>query len=324
MVLPAPAAALPSLAEVDQARERIAADVHWTPLLSSRTLGALSQSSVWLKCENLQRTGSFKIRGALNALQRARELGRLPAAGVLTYSSGNHGQALALAARIVGCKAIVVVPEDIAEVKRAAIEGYGSEVVSCGLTSIDRYERALGIAQATGALIVPPFDDADIIAGQGTTGLEIVEDLPEVDAILVPTGGGGLVSGIAIAVTARNPSIRVFGVEPESANALYLSMAAGEIVKLSHVPRTIADGLRPSAPGALTFAAARRYVERFLLVDDEAILRAQRLLLERAKLFVEPSGAAAVAALLEHRHELRGLRVVAVLSGGNAAPPRWL
>jgi threonine dehydratase len=314
-----PSPSLPSLSDIDAARDRIGAHVHWTPLLSSRTIGSLTETNVWLKCENLQRTGSFKIRGALNACLRAREEGRLPEAGVLTYSSGNHGQALALAASLVGCAARVVVPEDIPDVKRAAIGGYGASVEPCGLTSIDRYERAVAIAEETGALIIPPFDHADIIAGQGTTGLEILEDLPEVDTILVPTGGGGLLSGVAIGTTARNPSTRIFAVEPAEANGMQRSMDAGQIVQLTHVPRTIADGLRPSAPGELTLEAARRHVERVLLVDDDAILRAQRMILERAKLLVEPSGAAAVAALLEHRSEFRGQRIVAVLTGGNTA-----
>jgi len=312
-----PSPTLPELADMDAARDRIGAQIHWTPLLSSRTLGSLSGTSVWLKCENLQRTGSFKIRGALNACLRAQQEGRLPEAGVLTYSSGNHGQALALAAKLVDSRARVVVPEDIPTVKRDAIEGYGATVEPCGLTSIDRHERAIAIAEETGALIIPPFEHADIIAGQGTAGLEIIDDLPEVDTILVPTGGGGLLAGVAIGTTQRNPSTRVFAVEPADANSMKLSLDADEVVRLTQVPRTVADGLRPSAPGELTLEAARRHVENVLLVDDDAILFAQRLILERAKLLVEPSGAAAVAALLEHREELQGQRIVAVLTGGN-------
>ncbi len=314
---------LPTLADIDRAHERIAVETHWTPLLSSRTIGAITETSTWLKCENLQRSGSFKLRGALNACLAAKEAGKIGEAGVLTYSSGNHGQALALAATLVGCRATVIVPEDIPDVKRIAIEGYGAEIIPHGLTSIDRYERALVVASESGAHIVPPFDHHDIISGQGTTGLEIVEDLPDADAIVVPVGGGGILSGVAIAATERKPSIRVFGVEPSDANAMDLSMRARQIVKLSHTPRTIADGLRPSAPGELTLEAARRHVEKIFLVDDDGIRRAQSLLLERAKLLVEPSGAAGVAALLEHHAELAGLRVVVVLTGGNTAAPEF-
>ena len=241
---------------------------------------------------------------------------------MLTYSSGNHGQALALAASTVDTTATVVVPEDIPDVKRAAIEGYGSRVVTCGTTSTDRYEKAVEIAAETGALIVPPFDHPDIIAGQGTTGLEIIEEMPTADVVLVPVGGGGLLAGISIAAAGRNPGTRVFGVEPHDANGMALSLAAGEIVSLSRAPQTIADGLRPMAPGRLTFAAADQFVAGILCVSDDAIREAQQLILERAKLLVEPSGAAGVAALLEHGDQLAGLRTAVVLTGGNMPVPR--
>lgn len=296
--------------------------MHRTPVLSSRFLGEPCGARVFLKCENLQRAGSFKIRGALNACLLANERDTLGPAGVLTYSSGNHGQAVALAARLLDFPATVVVPEDIPPVKKAAIEGYGARTVCCGRTSQERHEEALRLHDETGALIVPPFNHPHIIAGQSTAGTEIIEDLPQVDTILVPVGGGGLIAGIALAAAARKPAVAVVGVEPEGANAMALSLEAGEIVSLSQPPRTIADGLRPMAPGPLTFLAARRHVARVLLVGDGAIRKAQRLLLERAKLLVEPSGAATTAALLTYGKEFRDQTVALVLSGGNTAVPQ--
>ena len=311
---------LPELPEIEAARGRIGAHAHWTPLLSSRSIGELSNTDVWLKCENLQKAGAFKFRGAMNACLRAVEEEKMPGSGVITFSSGNHGQAVALAAKTLGIDATIVVPEDIPSVKRAAIEAYGARLEIAGLTSTDRHRRALEIAEKSGGLIIPPFDHPDVIAGQGTTGLEIIDELPEVDAILVPTGGGGLLAGVAIALSHRNPSTRVIAVEPVDANAMALSIEAGEIVSLDSVPKTIADGLKPMAPGKLTLEATLEHVDRVLLVDDESILRAQRLLLERAKLLVEPSGAAGVAALLGC-DELAGLRVVTILTGGNTDLP---
>ena len=311
---------LPELPEIEAARGRIGAHAHWTPLLSSRSIGELSNTDVWLKCENLQKAGAFKFRGAMNACLRAVEEEKMPGSGVITFSSGNHGQAVALAAKTLGINATIVVPEDIPSVKRAAIEAYGARLEIAGLTSTDRHRRALEIAEKSGGLIIPPFDHPDVIAGQGTTGLEIIDELPEVDAILVPTGGGGLLAGVAIALSHRNPSTRVIAVEPVDANAMALSIEAGEIVSLDSVPKTIADGLKPMAPGKLTLEATLEHVDRVLLVDDESILRAQRLLLERAKLLVEPSGAAGVAALLGC-DELAGLRVVTILTGGNTDLP---
>ncbi|MEE3296652.1 MAG: threonine/serine dehydratase [Planctomycetota bacterium] len=311
---------LPELPEIEAARGRIGAHAHWTPMLSSRSIGELSNTDVWLKCENLQKAGAFKFRGAMNACLRAVEEEKMPGSGVITFSSGNHGQAVALAAKTLGIDATIVVPEDIPSVKRAAIEAYGARLEIAGFTSTDRHRRALEIAEKSGGLIIPPFDHPDVIAGQGTTGLEIIDELPEVDAILVPTGGGGLLAGVAIALSHRNPSTRVIAVEPVDANAMALSVEAGEIVSLDSVPKTIADGLKPMAPGKLTLEATLEHVDRVLLVDDESILRAQRLLLERAKLLVEPSGAAGVAALLGC-DELAGLRVVTILTGGNTDLP---
>jgi threonine dehydratase len=314
-----PASDLPSAADLDAAAARLRGRVHRTPILSSRSIGERCGARVYLKCENLQRAGSFKIRGALNACLEAQRANAVGPAGVLTYSSGNHGQAVALAARLLGFPATVVVPEDIPEVKRRAIEGYGGRILACGLTSQERLERALALSRETGAPIIPPFDHPHVIAGQSTVGLEIVEDLPEVETILAPVGGGGLLAGVALAAAARKPAVRVIGVEPEGANAMALSLAAGRIVSLTEPPATIADGLRPLAPGPLTFLAASRHVERILVIDDRAIREAQTFLLERAKLLVEPSGAAAAAALLEHGREIEAGTAAVVLSGGNAS-----
>ena len=206
---------LPDLLEIETARKRIGAHAHWTPLLSSRSIGELSNADVWLKCENLQKAGAFKFRGAMNACLRAVEEEKMPGSGVITFSSGNHGQAVARAAKTLGIDATIVVPEDIPSVKRAAIEAYGARLEIAGLTSTDRHRRALAISEQSGGLIIPPFAHPDVIAGQGTTGLEIIDELPEVDAILVPTGGGGLLAGVAIALSHRNPSTRVIAVEPD-------------------------------------------------------------------------------------------------------------
>lgn len=270
-----------------------------------------------MKAENLQRAGAFKIRGALNALIAAKARGELGAAGALAYSSGNHGQAVALAARTLGIRAAVVVPEDILPLKRAAIEGYGAEVILCGRTSEERRVRALEIARERGAYIVPPYDHPDVIAGQGTVGLEILEDMPDLDAIIVPVGGGGLISGICLAAKSLLPEIQIIGVEPETGNDFQLSLAAGRRVSIPP-PATIADGLRAVIPGELTFPIVQRFAECLWTASDAAIREAQRVLLERAKLLVEPSGAAAAGGYLERGVCLASKKVAIVLSGGNA------
>ncbi|MGQ9591027.1 MAG: threonine/serine dehydratase [Planctomycetota bacterium] len=275
-----PAGRAPDFEAVLAARERIAPFVHRTPLLTSRHLGAVHGARILLKAENLQRAGAFKIRGALNALLAARERGQMPPAGAVAYSSGNHGQAVALAAGIVGVRASIVVPEDILPAKRAAIEGYGAEVIPCGRTSEDRRIGALEIARERGALVVPPYDHPLVIAGQGTVALEIFEDAPELDAILVPVGGGGLISGISIVAKALRPGLRVVGAEPERGNDFQLSLAAGRRVSVPP-PETIADGLRAVVPGELTFPIVQRLVDEIWTASDASIREAQRALLER-------------------------------------------
>jgi threonine dehydratase len=236
--------------------------------------------------------------------------------GVVTGSSGNHGQALACAAKILGVRAVVVVPEDVSPAKLAAIEGYGAAIERCGRSSTERIARAMEIAELEGMTFVPPFDHPWIMAGQGTAGLEIVEDMPDVDAVLVPCGGCGLISGVATALKESLKGVKVFGVEPEGSNSTYLSFKAGHIVELTDI-NTIADGLRTASPGKITFPVVQKYVDDILLVSEEEIKNAVVLLLERAKLLVEPSGAVPVAALLYGKVPLKNKKAVALMSGGN-------
>jgi len=305
--------ALPDPIDIARAAERIRPHVHRTPLLRTDHFGC---GRLLLKAENLQRGGSFKIRGALNAVLRAREEGRIGSAGVITYSSGNHGQAVALAARIVGCASTIVVPEDIARVKLRAIEDLGAAVVLRGTTSEDRLAGAEEIARKTGAHIIPPYEHPDVIAGQGTVGLEILEEAPETDLVVVPVGGGGLISGIAIGIKSRSPRTHVVGVEPAGADDTARSLREGKRVRIDP-PRTIADGLRALTPGELTFEAIRRHVDDVWVVADESTSAAQRRLLSGAKLLVEPSGAVGLAAVLDRQTELEEKQVVVILSGGN-------
>ncbi|MBI4881868.1 MAG: threonine/serine dehydratase [Planctomycetes bacterium] len=305
------------IADVQRARERIAAGAHVTPLLSSRLLGEAAGGTVFLKAESLQRTGSFKFRGALNAVRSldSRQLAR----GVATYSSGNHAQALALAARLAGCRAVVFMPQDAPRIKVEATRAYGAEVRFAGTTSAERKAAAEAAAESEGLVIVPPFDHPGVVAGQGTAGLEIAEQAPGADVVLVPVGGGGLLSGVALALSAVLPAARVYGVEPRSADCLSRALAAGEPVTIEP-PRTIADGLKPLRVGDLPFSILRDRVAASLLVDDAEILRAVRFLALRARLVVEPSGAVGVAALLSGKLPLEGRTAVAVLSGGNVEP----
>lgn len=302
---------------VRAARRRLGADVHRTPLLSSRQLGAIAGGPVFLKCENLQRTGAFKARGALNAVRSLSAAER--ARGVTTYSSGNHGQALAWAAALEGARAVIFMPTTAPRTKVDAARGYGAEVRFAGTTSPER-KAAAELAVATeGFVMVPPFDDARIVAGQGTCLLEVLDELPAPGLVLVPVGGGGLCAGAAIVAAACSPATRVLGIEPRGADALTRALAAGEVVTIAP-PRTIADGLMPLAVGALPFAVARAHVAGTVLVDDDEIRAAVRFLALRAKLVVEPSGAVGVAALLSGRVRLEGSSAVVVLSGGNVAP----
>ncbi len=307
---------LVSLAQVRAAAERLRGVVVRTPLVELPELSDSLGHVVRLKCETLQRTGSFKARGALNFVRQLPPTATVP--GLITYSSGNHGQAVALAARLGGVPAIVVLPTTAPRVKVEGCERLGAEVVLEGTTLRERRECAEMVARERGLTIVPPFDHPWIIAGQGTLGLEILEDWPEVDAVLVPIGGGGIISGVAAALRRLRPGIRLVGVEPVGAASMRAALDAGRPVTLPTVD-SIADGLLPVRVGDLTFRHVRDLVDDVVLVDDGAIREAVRFLLLRSKLVVEPSGAVTVAALLSGAVPPPG-RTAAVLSGGNLDP----
>jgi threonine dehydratase len=303
----------PTFAEVEAARERLRPFVHRTPVLTCQTLDRLSGAKLFFKAENFQKTGAFKYRGATNAVRCLSEAEA--ARGVATHSSGNHAQALALAARTRGIPAAIVMPANAPAAKRAAVEAYGGRIVFCEPTLAAR-EEALGrVLESTGAILVHPYNDARVIAGQGTAALELLEDVPDLEAIIAPVGGGGLLSGTAVAAQGARPAIRVLGAEPELADDACRSLAEGRRLP-PRPPLTVADGLR-TALGDITFAIIRRRVERILLASDAEILAAMRLLWERAKVIVEPSGAVPLAALLSKRHDLSAKRVGVILSGGN-------
>jgi threo-3-hydroxy-L-aspartate ammonia-lyase len=284
-----------------------------TPLLPADALSDQLDTPVYVKPESLQRVGAFKIRGAWTLVRR---LAREGATGVVTYSSGNHGQAVAYAARRLGLRAVVVMPETVSEAKRRGVERLGGEVVIAGRTSADRYDRARALSAEQGLAMAPPFDHESIIAGQGTVGLEIVEDCPDVGVVCVPVGGGGLSSGVATAVKALRPAAEVVTVEPEGAPKFFTSRAKGERVVLERTA-SIADGLITLSVGVLNYRHLVRFTDRSVLVSDAAIREAVRYAVDRLKLVLEPSGAATLAWLLaQPSGALRG-PVVAVLSGGN-------
>jgi threo-3-hydroxy-L-aspartate ammonia-lyase len=307
-----------TLEDVRQAARRLGPRVHRTPVLTSRSLDEATGHRVFLKCENLQRAGAFKIRGALNKLLNLSEDER--ARGVIAFSSGNHAQGVALAARMTGTSALILMPTDAPSLKLAATRGYGAEVVFYDRQTEDREERARELVEKTGRVLVPPYDDHAIMAGQGTAALELLEDAPELDALLTPIGGGGLMAGCSTAAKALRSSIAVFGVEADTANDTWLSLRKGERVKIEPPP-TIADGIRNLSPGALSFPVLQRHLTDVLLVSDEEIKQAVRFLLLRVKILVEPTGAVPVAALLAGKLPLaEGARVGVVLSGGNVDP----
>lgn len=308
------ASSLPiSLSDVRDAASRIQPWVHRTPLLTSRSLSELAGVEVRLKCENLQRAGAFKIRGAMNALLQIQEADR--PRGVVAFSSGNHAQGVALAARLLGIPATIVMPENSVKMKVQATEAYGARVVQGGVTTATRDTVARQLAEETGASIIPPFDDERIMAGAGTVGLEIVEEWPEATAIIVPLGGGGLLSGVAMAATSMNSTIDVFGVEPAAGNDGEQSFRAGRIIAIDP-PNTIADGARTLAIGARNFAVIRERVKDVVSVDDAVLLDALKYAMYRTKLVIEPTGALGIAALLTGKVKPRG-PVAIIVSGGN-------
>ncbi len=300
---------------------RLEGVAHRTPIARSRTLDRQTGADVLVKCENLQRAGAFKFRGAFNAVSRLddEQLGR----GVAAYSSGNHAQAVALAASLVGTSALIVMPHDAPASKLEATKAYGAEIVGYDRYAEDRAAIAEQLAEQRGLALVPPYDHAHVIAGQGTAAAELIEDAVAIDAILVPVGGGGLAAGTAIAASAADHAIRVIGVEPEAGDDTRRSLAAGSRVTIE-TPRTVADGQAVQVPGELTFEINRRLVDEVVLVSDGEIVAAMAFLFERMKLVAEPSGASALAALLFGRVAVgRGDRVGVVISGGNVDAARF-
>ena len=304
-----------SIGSIREAAARIAGHAHRTPILTSETLDAMAARPLLFKAEIFQKVGAFKFRGAMHAVSRLEN--EAAARGVVTHSSGNHAQALALAARLRGIPAWIVMPKGAPAIKRRAVEGYGATVVECENTLEARESTAARVVAETGGTLIPPFDHPDVIAGQGTIALEILEEHPECEAIVAPVGGGGMISGIAIAAKALKPSIQVFAAEPARADDAFRSKAAGKIEPVKRID-TIADGLRTSL-GALTFPVVRDLVDEVLLVEEDAIVRAMRLVWERMKVLIEPSAAVGVAAVLDESFKARrGFGPTAVvLCGGN-------
>jgi threonine dehydratase len=307
---------LVTIDEVRAAEKRLASVLADTPVQRSRAVGEVAGGEVWLKCENLQRTGSFKLRGAYNRIARLSDAEK--ARGVVCASAGNHAQGVALAARMQGVRATVFMPVEAPLPKLIATQAYGAEVRSVGETFDESLDAALAFVEEQGGVFVHPFDHRDIIAGQGTLGLELVEQVPEAGTVLVCVGGGGLISGVAVALRALRPDIRIVGVQAAGAASFPASLEAGEPIAVPSCD-TIADGIAVKRPGELTLAHVRELVDDMVTVDDEEIAHAVVLLLERAKLVVEPSGAAGVAAILGGHVDLT-FPAVAVLTGGNIDP----
>lgn len=297
------------------AAARIAGAAHRTPVMTCATLDQRAGRSLFFKCEQFQKVGAFKFRGACNAVRKLDDA--TAARGVVTHSSGNHAQALALAAKMRGIPAHIVMPSNASPVKRRAVEGYGAEVIPCEPTLAARETTAAEVLVRTGGTLIPPYDHPDVIAGQGTTALELLEAVPDLDAIIAPVGGGGLLSGVALATHGLAPRVRVFGAEPLGADDAARSKSVGRLLPQTG-PKTIADGLLTSL-GELTWPVVRDRVERIILVTEEQIVTAMRLAWERAKLLIEPSAAVAVAAVMtDEFRALHGLaRVGIILSGGN-------
>ena len=315
-------AELVTAAQFAEARERLHGAVLHTPLVR---LTSVTDAVAYLKPESLQPIGSFKLRGAYNAVAQLSEAARRR--GVITYSSGNHGQGVAYAARAFGIPAVIVMPANAPQIKRDATTALGAQIVDVGPASSERRERAEALAAEHGYAIIPPYDDPAIIAGQGTCGLEILADCPDVDLVLAPVGGGGLLSGVAAAIRQQRPECHVVGVEPELAGDAAASLRQGRIVQYTaeQTTRTIADGLRTQSIGTLNFAHIQRYVERVITVTEYEIEQAMRRVAWDARLIAEPSGAVATAAMLFHLQELPPHRTaVAIISGGNAEPATLL
>ena len=304
----------PTFADIQRAAERIEPYAHRTPVFTCSSLNEMLGAHLFFKCENFQKVGAFKFRGACNAVFSLSDAEARR--GVATHSSGNHGAALALAARLRDIPAHIVMPTNAPAIKQAAVAGYGGRIVFCEPTQAARESTLVDVAQETGASFIPPYNDARVIAGQGTAALELCEDVAGLDVVMAPVGGGGLISGTALTVAALASTTRVIAAEPAGADDAYRSLQTGQI-QPSLNPQTIADGLRTSL-GDLTFAIIQRHVEQIVTVSEAAIVNAMRHVWERMKIIIEPSAAVPVAALLEKRIDLSGLRIGIILSGGNA------
>jgi threonine dehydratase len=304
---------VPTLNDIRQAAETIRPYAHRTPVLTSESLNQKAHALVYLKCENFQKVGAFKFRGACHAVFSLSEAEA--ACGVSTHSSGNHAQALALAAKLRGIPAYIIMPDNAPGVKKAAVAGYGGKITFCDPTLPAREATLARVANETGSAVIHPYNDERVIAGQGTAALELLEEVPDLDVIIAPVGGGGLLSGTAIAATDLRRGIRVIGGEPEMADDAYRSLQTREIVPSTN-PKTIADGLLTSL-GPLTFPILQQRVERIVTVSEIGIIEAMRFIWERAKIVIEPSAAVAVAVLWERKIDLSGRRVGVILSGGN-------
>lgn len=302
-----------SISDIKSAAERIKPYVHRTPVLTNESLNQQVGAQVYLKCENFQKVGAFKFRGACNAVFSLTD--EEAQRGVVTHSSGNHAQALALAARMRGIPAYIVMPSNAPQVKKNAVAGYGGQITFCEPTLAARESTMESIRLDTGATVVHPYNDERVIAGQGTAALELLEDVPDLDVILAPVGGGGLLSGTSIAAAETKKGIRVIAGEPEMADDAFRSMQAGEIIP-SVDPKTVADGLLTSL-GTLTFPIIREQVEQIVTVSEAGIITAMKYVWERAKIIIEPSAAVPLGVLWEKKVELNGLRIGVILSGGN-------
>jgi len=307
-------------AQIESAAARLKGVAHRTPVLHSRTLDDMLGATVLLKAENFQRMGAFKFRGGYNAVNVLDDAQR--ARGVVAFSSGNHAQAVALSARLHGCRATIVMPHDAPALKLAATRDYGAEVVLYDRYREDRAAIAKSLVEERGASLIPPFDHLPVMAGQGTAALELIEDAGPVDALIVSAGGGGFLSGCAVAARHLLPGVRLYGAEPERGNDMQQSLRAGRIVSID-VPRTICDGQQTQSVGVHTFEVIRALVDDVLTVADPVVVEAMRFVFERMKVVLEPSGACALAALMHHRERFRGQRVGVMLSGGNIGMDRY-
>lgn len=302
-----------TLQDVKAAQENIADITRVTPIFTSEQLSEVCGMEMFLKSEHLQKTGSFKIRGATNKVKQAVKEG---AKYITAASSGNHGQAVAYIANQLSVPATIVVPVDASECKINAIKAYNGKVEKCGTTSAERLPRAMELAEEMEGVFIPPYDDPLIMAGQGTVGLEILEQVKGVDAVFIPVGGGGLIAGNLVAIKESNPNVKVIAVEPEIAQDTYLSILNQKITAIP-ATNTIADGLRTSQPGELTFPVLQKYLDDIVLVSEEEIRNAFSFVMERMKQLIEPSSATTIAAAMHHKLDLKGKRVVSLISGGN-------